>query len=1153
MFTPGRAPLDELAVRVGLLAGADAAAVRRGLEADPGGFALTARQAALAPPPVPGGEPEGQAQRLAGQRRLLLVVDQFEQVFTQCPDEGQRQAFVTALGAAAGAGPGPGPESAALVVLGVRADFEARCADYPQLAGAVQDRYLVTAMTERQLRMAITEPAKTAGSRVDEDLVEVLLAEVRARQGGHPGPGVLPLLSHALDQAWRSKTGPVLTLADYERTGGLEGAVADSAQRAYDHLTPGQQAAARQVFTRLTAASSDGMDTADRATRVELTEGKNRAEQGDVAAVLEAFAGERLLTLAADSVEISHEVLLTAWPLLRDTWLTETHADRIVRTRLHNTAAEWARQSRDPSYLYAGSLLQAAAETAARASADPARNPPLGPDERDFLHASGRARTRRARRQQGLIAVLSAMVIALASVAVLAFLARQDAVRQQQDAEHQRDIAVSGELAATSETLGNANPVIARLLSVAAWRINPSSDARYAMLTTATLPLIRILDGNDGQVDSVAFSPDGKILASGGDDDTARLWDVATGSPIGNPFEGNSGGVESIDSSPDSNDGVVSVAFSPDGKTLATSDYDGTLRLWNVTTGRPIGSPLTSTAGRVWSVAFSPDGKTLATGDDDGMARLWDVATGRPIGSSLDGGPHSSTIFSVAFSPDGKTLATGALDGTLRLWDVATGRPIGSPLDGNDGAVDSVTFSPDGKTLASGDDGAVQLWDVATRSPIGSPLTSGTGGGSSVAFSPDGAILATGDDDGTVRLWDVATGSPIGSPLTSNGGVNSVAFSPDGKTLATGDNDGTVRLWDVATVGPAGGPLASGNGGDALREFGPGSTSVAFSPDGKTLAAADSDGTIQLWDAATGRPAGSPLTSSHGGVDSVAFSPDGKLLATTDGDGTVQLWNLATGRPAGVPLPADTGELDGLFGAAFSPDGKILATGDDDGTVQLWNVATRSPIGSPLTSTVNELFSMAFSPDGKILASGGGEVGTGGAVQLWDVATRSRIGSLLDDAATGPVYSVAFSPDGKTLAAGAWGGAVQLWDVATRSPIGSPLTANTGGVTSVAFSPDGETLAAGDFNGAVQLWDVTTRSPIGSPLTANTVGVMSVAFSPDGKTLASSDEEGTVSLWDVAYTSDPLGYLCAAAGHSLSRAEWRQWVPAGPAYQQICP
>jgi hypothetical protein len=262
VLTPTRAPLDELALRVAVLAGTDASAVRRGLDASPAGFALPARQAALARP-LAAGDGDGAA---AGDghslplRRVLLVVDQFEELFTQCAEEGQRRAFITALHAATAAH-GPDRPPAALVVLGVRADFEARCADYPQLAGPVQDRYLVTAMTERQLRMAITEPAKKAGSGVDDDLVEVLLAEVRTRAPGTSGAGMLPLLSHALDQSWRSRAGQAVTLADYERTGGIDGAVAASAQRAYDQLTPGQQAAARLVFLRLTATSAEGVDS----------------------------------------------------------------------------------------------------------------------------------------------------------------------------------------------------------------------------------------------------------------------------------------------------------------------------------------------------------------------------------------------------------------------------------------------------------------------------------------------------------------------------------------------------------------------------------------------------------------------------------------------------------------------------------------------------------------------------------------------------------------------------------------------------------------------------------------------------------------------------------------------------------------------------
>ena len=363
--------------------------------------------------------------------------------------------------------------------------------------------------------------------------------------------------------------------ADYERTGGIDGAVAASAQRAYERLTPGQQAAARQVFLRLTATSPEGVDSADRATKAELTEGKSPAEAQEVEAVLEAFAAERLLTLAAGTVELSHEALLTAWPLLRDTWLADTHADRIVRTRLHATAADWALHSRDPSYLYSGSLLAAATGTASRIGADPARHPPLSQTERDFLHASSHAHRRTVRRRQAVIAGLLALTLtALAAAGIAAHNAASTS--------HQHAIALSRQLAAESLNIDGTNPVTARrLAAAAAWAVFHTGQAKSAM--TALLAEQQqqgMLPAGPSTVFAVAFSRSGKLLATAGADGTVRLWNPATRRPAGAPIHASA------------RQGVHAVAFSPNGKLLATADGDGTARLWNTATRRRVGAPL---------------------------------------------------------------------------------------------------------------------------------------------------------------------------------------------------------------------------------------------------------------------------------------------------------------------------------------------------------------------------------------------------------------------------------------------------------------------------------------------------------------------------------------------------------------------------------
>jgi WD40 repeat protein/serine/threonine protein kinase len=623
---------------------------------------------------------------------------------------------------------------------------------------------------------------------------------------------------------------------------------------------------------------------------------------------------------------------------------------------------------------------------------------------------------------------------------------------------------------------------------------------------------------NDGSVRCVAQSPDGKTVATGSTDQTARLWDAATGALMGAPLA-HQAAVRALAFSPDGKTlltaagdaaclwdaatgrprgarlqhatAVREVKFSPDGKTVLTVSNDFTARLWDAATGRAIGAPLTH-RGRVNDAAFSPDGKAVLTGSEDGTARLWDPVTCHPIGRPLT---HRANC--VAFSPDSKTVLTGGYDKTAQLWEAATGQPLGFALT-HQGAVDVVAFSPDGTTILTGSqDNTARLWDTATGSPIGPPL-SHQGPVFTVAFSRDGTTALTASQDGTARLWDVATGQSLAAPVHNHGVPGSVAVGSDGMTVLATIGDSTARLWDATPERPCGLPLIhQGRVND-----------VAFSRDGKAVLTGCEDGTARLWDTATGQPIGPPLRHREA-VLVVAFSPDGKTVLTASRDGTMRLWDFATGRPLG----AFRGHRQALRELAFSPDGKTLLTGGDDTTARLWNATTRRPIGVPLRHRAAVTL-VAFSADGKIALTASAD----GSARRWDAATGRPIG----DPVTHGGARVAFSPDGKTVVAGGHDDTTaRFWDTATGAPTGLSIPL-PGGVAWLSFSRDGTGLLTAAADGTLRLWDAATGRPIGAPV-QHRAKVFTADLSADGQRILSGFGEKLARVWDIAATGQPLG------------------------------
>ncbi|MEU7409459.1 hypothetical protein AB0B40_09020 [Streptomyces sp. NPDC042638] len=1125
-FVPGADPLGELVRRIPDLAAvaAEALAAERETAENPALPGCDAPRVTRAVRAAITGWAGGAN---APDGRPVVIVDQFEEAFTLCSDEAERRTFIHFLHAACTAPAGSAEPAPARVVLGIRADFYEQCLGYPELSDALQHRHMVLGpLTNSELRDAVTGPARAVGLELEPGLAELIVREVSADgpRGAHDA-GVLPLLSHALLATWQRRKAGRLTLAGYRAAGGIQGAVAATAERAWSGLDPAARTAARLLLLRLVRLGEDTQATRRRGTRRQLAE--ESADPGKTEESLEALVRARLVTLDADTVEITHEALLHAWPRLRH-WIDEGRGDHLLRQRLEEDGRSWEDSGRDNSLLYRGSRLEHARNWA-RSAGDTY----LTRSAVEFLAASVRLRKRTVWLSRAAVAALVVLALVAGTSAVIAWKQRDDAVFEQVLAEADR--------------VQHTDPSLAAQLDLVAHRLRPGDEGTYSrLISIVNAPLATPLSGHTGAVYLTSFSPDGRTLATASYDRTVRLWNVSDPHrpvPLGKPLTGHASWVSSA-------------VFSPDGRTLASAGDDGTVRLWDVTDPAhptPLGKPLTGHRGTIYLVAFSPDGRTLATAGEDSTVRLWDVTDRRRPGARVTLRGHAAAVRSVAFGPDGHTLATAGDDGTIRLWDVSDTRrpePL-TTLRGHTDLVHSVAFSPDGHTLASGSaDDTIRLWDVtdpAAATALGAPLTGHTGPIWSVAFSPDGGRLAAASADSTASLWNIgdpASPSQVGEPLAgSSGEMYALGFSPDGRTLATGSGDGKVRLWSVPTS-------------DMIGRSG------AFRPDGRVLATAARDGRVRLWNVTrSGRPVplGRPFMPADGDQHTLVFSPDGHTLAVLAGDRTVHLWNVtdpAHPVAAGPPLTLQT-RFMGPNALAYSPDGHTVATVHDDRTIQLWNVSDPAhavPAGKPVTGHRGYINALAFSPDGRTMASGSAD----STIRLWNVSDPAHpvpLGKPLTEH-SGPVNALVFSADGHTLASGSDDDTVRLWNVtdpAAATALGDPLTGHTEAVTSLTLSADGHTLASGGDDNTVRLWNVTdpaAATAIGQSMSPNAKTGNFLSFSPNSRVLGVSSGADTVRLWSLD-ADTAIRHICSVTRGVLTPQRWHEYLSRLP-YDPPC-
>lgn len=1081
---------------------------------------------------------------LPADTNLLLVVDQFEEIFRFRKEGGidEADAFVSLLlESAFGSG------MPVYVVLTMRSDYLGDCALLSGLPEAINgNQYLTPRLTREQCRSAIVGPARVFGGDVERRLANCLLNDMGR------DPDQLPLMQHLLMRMWtrNSVSGAsakeshadssrgvaseancqVLTLEDYEAAGGLARSLSTHADEVFNALDAEQRHVAEVMFRCL---SERGRDQRDARRPVPLGE---VAEVAGVAAeivgtVADAFRQPDCNFISPSVKEcltphtvldISHESLIRQWERL-NAWVRQESESAETYSLLEQTARLWEegkaalwgtpnlenalawKEREDPTETwarrYGGNFGQAMEFLGASVEERRAEKKREEAEQKRRLEVE---RLRAEERHQAAVR-LQRYVGVLAVASVLLVIAVLFAFDQRDDARQQGRIASARALAAAATNNLDIDPERSVLLALEAASLTFATDrtvtpeSEDALHRAVQASRIRFtLAGHDAIVYSAAFHPRGSLLATASEDETVKVWDLASGEEkltiLGHSAK------------------VYSVAFSPDGERLATASRDKTVKVWDLA-GHEV---LTLVGHEHWvnGVAFSPDGNRIATASWDGTARVWDSVSGEEL-RVLSG--HAGAVFCVAFSSNGSLLATASADGTAKVWDLDS---IREPLtiSGHVDDVYGVAFSPIESAIlatASGDK-TVRIWDPSSGEEL-QVLSGHTNAVYGVAFSGNGRRLASAGFDRQVIVWDTSSGDILTTLSGHTARAFSVTFSPDGERLATTSADHTAKVW---YAGPAE-ELPSLSVNTALLD-------VAFSPNGTKVAIAGLDSTAIIWEVHSSKRKPQILSGHADVVHGVAYSPDGNRLATASFDGTAKVWDGASGREQ-MTLSGHGGPVNNV---AFSPHGGRIGTCSRDTTAKIWDADSGRELLT-LSGHSAEVFDLAFSPDGAMLATASRDQ----TIRIWDMVSGKELMSLPEQ--DNWITGIAFSPDGGRLATADRDGIARIWDISSGGQQLS-LTGHRGGLLDLAFSPDGKRLATGSIDGTTRIWDAETGVELFA-LTGHTADVSGVAFSPDGRLLATSGYDATARVYAVAI-DDLIELARARVTRPLSREECRKYL-----------